>query len=491
MTDDMTMDTDNQAPSSTRPNTVRQLLAWPVMAFLIIASTGSIAQLSAASEYGLGAITIYLIPAVLFMVPSALISAELATGWEGGVFVWVREAYGDRFGFQAIWLQWIQSVALYPSLLAFAAGSLAYALGKPNLANNGLYTGAVILIIFWAATLVAFRGLNASARMSSIGLTLGTIIPAIALVVLMVIWLSRGNPSSVPLQSSNIVPTWNGVASLVLIIGTFIAFAGLEVNAVHIRQMRDPGKNYPKGVALATVVIFTMYVLGTISIAVAVPTSSLDLNAGAAQAFVVYMQNVGWAFGGKVLAGLLAFGALAAAATWVIGPSRGLLLVGRQGFLPRRLQEVNAQDVQVPILLIQAVIVSLLSIAFVLIPSVSNAFWALQTITVELYMLMYILMFTAGWRLRRTKPEVKRSFRVPALPLFATLGTLAAIGAILIGFIPPSQLGTSVSPTTYALILLVGILILAVPPQIIYQFRRPDWVPAKPEEAGVATDTRG
>ena len=68
MSDDITNNPDNQKSTSTKSTQVRQLLAWPVMAFLIIASTGSIAQLSAASEYGLGAITIYLIPAALFMI---------------------------------------------------------------------------------------------------------------------------------------------------------------------------------------------------------------------------------------------------------------------------------------------------------------------------------------------------------------------------------------------------------------------------------------
>ena len=99
-------------------------------------------------------------------------------------------------------------------------------------------------------------------------------------------------------------------------------------------------------------------------------------------------------------------------------------------------------------------------------------------------MLMYILMFLSGWRLRQTEPDVKRSFRVPAMALFATLGTLSAIGAILIGFFPPSQLSTSVSPLAYGDILLVGIIILAVPPQIIYHFRSPDWVPAQEEVVG-------
>jgi glutamate:GABA antiporter len=289
------------APASSSPDLpeVRKLLAWPVMAFLIIACTGSIAQLPAASEFGLGAIPIYLIPALLFMIPSALISAELATGWEGGVFAWVREAFGDRFGFQAIWLQWIQSVALYPSLLAFAAASLAYAFGKPNLAQNGLYTGAVILVIFWAATLVAFRGLNASARLSSVGLVLGTLIPSAALIILMFVWLYNGNPSAAPLKLSDVMPPFTGMSSLVLIIGTFIAFAGTEVNAVHIREMRNPGRNYPRGVVLAVVVIFTIYVLGTISIAAVIPKSQLNLDAGAAQTFVTYMQGLGLWPGGQ------------------------------------------------------------------------------------------------------------------------------------------------------------------------------------------------
>lgn len=67
---------------------------------------------------------------------------------------------------------------------------------------------------------------------------------------------------------------------------------------------------------------------------------------------------------------------------------------------------------------------SVLAIAFVLIPSVSNAFWVLQTITVELYMLMYVLMFLSGWRLRGKRPDVPHAFRVPGMTLVAALGVL-------------------------------------------------------------------
>ena len=179
-------------------------LGWVTMGFMAMAATGSIAQLSASAEYGLGAVTLYLIPALLFLLPVAVVASELGTTWDGGVFVWVREGLGERSGFQAIWLVFVESIALYPSLLSFAAASLAFAIGKPGLASNGLYTGAVILIVFWGATLIAMRGMGATAKIGRSGLILGTIIPAASLMLLAAIWLAKDHPSATPLA----VLTW-------------------------------------------------------------------------------------------------------------------------------------------------------------------------------------------------------------------------------------------------------------------------------------------
>ena len=128
------------------------MIAWPALALMMVASVGSIAQLSDSATFGLGAVTVYLIPALLFLLPVGLVSAELATSHEGGIFVWVREAFGDRTGFQATWFVFMNSVTLYPSLLSFGAAALATALGRPDLAGNGAYMGTVVLVGFWAAT---------------------------------------------------------------------------------------------------------------------------------------------------------------------------------------------------------------------------------------------------------------------------------------------------------------------------------------------------
>ncbi|MET0830743.1 MAG: APC family permease [Acidimicrobiia bacterium] len=455
-------------------------ISWPAMAFMTIAATGSIAQLSASAEYGLGAVTLYLLPALCFLLPVALIAAELATGWEGGVFTWVREGMSDRMGFQAQWLQWIQSVALYPSLLSFAAAALAYAFGDAGLATNGLYTGAVILVVFWLATLVAMRGVSTTARIASTGMIVGTAIPAVALVVLMAIWLGDGHTSNTPLAASDVVPPWTGLSGIVLIISNFIAFAGLEVNAVHVRDMNEPERGYPKALALAGAAIVAMYMLGSIAIAVMVPNGAINLNAGAAQAFTVFGTTFGVPWLGQVLSAMLVIGILAAATSWVAGPSRGLLNVGREGFLPPSLQRVNDNGVQAPILIVQGLIVSLLAMAFVFIPSVASAFWILQATTAILYLSMYVILFVAAWRLRRVRPDTPRTFRVPAIGLFATVGVLAAASAIFIAFIPPAQFGDA-PVALYVGILLAGVLVLGLAGQLIVQFKKPGWQENLPE----------
>lgn len=464
----------------TEPRIGRPTISWPSMAFMTIAATGSIAQLSASAEYGLGSITLYILPALLFLLPVALIAAELATGWEGGVFSWVREGSNDRMGFQAQWLQWIQSVALYPSLLSFAAAALAYAFGDPSLASNGLYTGILILVVFWGATFVAMRGVSTTAKIAGFGMIAGTAVPAAALVVLMFIWLGDGQTSNTPLGVSDVVPQFSGLSGLVLIISNFIAFAGLEVNAVHVRDMKDPGRGYPKALALAGAAIVTMYMLGSISISVMVPNGSINLNAGAPQAFTVFGSTFGVPWLGQILSGLLVIGILAAATSWVAGPSRGLLNVGREGFLPPGLQKTNSAGVQAPILIVQGIIVSVLAMAFVFIPSVASAFWILQAMTAILYLTMYVILFVSAWRLRWVRPDAPRTFRVPAIGLFATVGCLAAIAAIVLAFIPPAQFGNA-PVIRYVLVLLAGVLVLGLSGQIVFQFRKPGWKEGLPE----------
>lgn len=123
---------------------------------------------------------------ILFLLPASLVAAELGGAFsnqKGGVYTWVKSAFGNRWGFTAIWLQWNQNVVWYPSVLAFAAAALAYLIGKPELADNGTYTGSVIIISYWIATFIALKGPSIASKVTTLGAVLGTILPGILIMV--------------------------------------------------------------------------------------------------------------------------------------------------------------------------------------------------------------------------------------------------------------------------------------------------------------------
>jgi glutamate:GABA antiporter len=443
------------------------------VAMLTVVAVASLRSLPAMSTYGLGSITLFVLPAVLFLVPTALVAAELATGWHGGVYVWVREALGNRWGFQAIWLQWIQNVVWYPVQLAFVAASIAF-MFDASLANSGIYTAIVILVIYWASTLLTLRGGNLFAKVGSWGGIIGTLAPGLLLILLGVYWLADGEKSQVPLEGSDVIPPFTGFASIVLIVSNFLAYAGMEVNAVHANQMKDPGRQYPKAIFIASGVILVLFILPTIAVALAVPKSELGLTTGINLAFSIFFEHLGIPWATVVISAAIALGAIASVVTWIAGPSRGLLAAAQTGLLPPALQKRNKANVQVGILAVQGIIVSLLALPFLIIPNVSGAFVTLVDMAAALYLIMYMLMFASVIVLRRKAPDVKRTYRVPALPLVAGVGFAASLVGFIFSFIPPD--GVSGIPSSAFPFVMVGVvLVLGVPPLLFYALRKPAW----------------
>ncbi|MDP4013508.1 MAG: amino acid permease [Candidatus Nanopelagicales bacterium] len=444
------------------------------LAILTTVTVASLRSLPTMATFGMGSILMYVIPAVFFLVPTALVAAELATGWHGGVYVWVREAFGNRWGFQAVWLQWIQNVVWYPVQLAFIGAAFAYMVVDPGLATSGLYTAIIILVFYWLATLLTLRGGNLFARVGSWAGLVGTIIPGVILIILGALWLSTGNRSQVPLEAGDMIPPFAGIASIVLIVSNFLGFAGMEVNAVHAQDMKKPGKEYPRAILLATVLILIVFVLPTIAVALVVTPDDLGLTTGIVVAFQNYFAHWGLGWAAPVLAGMVAIGALSSVIAWVAGPSRGLLNAARTGLLPPLLQRRNAAGVQVNILIMQGMIVTLLAAIFVVLPNVSAAFFTLVDMAAALYLIMYMLMFAAAIKLRRSRPGVVRSYRVPALTAVASIGFIASLLAFLLGFVPPSGLA-GIPTSVYPFLMGVVIVALGVPPLLFFRFRKAKW----------------
>ncbi len=456
-------------------------LSWTTVCFMTVACVASIRNTPSMAMYGWAAIFLYLLPAIVFLIPTSLVAAELASGWEGGIYNWVSEGVGPRTGFVAVWTQYAMTLTYYPSLLASVASTLAFVL-SPSLASNGLYTGAIILIFYWLATMVSFRGLSTSAALSSGGMVIGTLIPGITLVVLGIAYLFGSGTNYA--AGTTIFPQFTGIASLVLIVNNFLSYAGMEVNAVHVNEMKNPGKEFPRAMFVASGMSVAIFVLPALAISFVVPRDQLSLTAGVMQAFHQFFAYFGVAFLTPVFALMIVCAMLGGMMGWLAGPSKGLLMVGREnGYLPPILQKTNKGGIQTHILIGQGVIVSIIALLFAFLPSVSNAYWILSAMTTQIYLIMYVLMFVSVVRLRKSQPDHPRGYKVPALMAIAGVGLVSSVLVFFVGLIPPSQFGNG-HPFAYATMLLTGVVGLGLGiPALFLKFRKPHWKQAATEAA--------
>ena len=442
---------------------------------LTVGSVGYLGSAPALSVFGLASVFLYVLPALMFLLPVSLVAAELASGWPGGVYNWVREGISAPLGLLAVWCEFAQTIFYYPALLAYVAGTLAYVI-DPGLAGNGVYNAVIIIVLFWGGVLVCSRGAAFVARLSSGGTVIGTLIPAALLVALGVAYLVQPNHSAAPMTPSHLLPAWSGLASIVLIVNSFFTYAGIEVNAVHVDELRNPGREYPKSIFLAMALVLAVFIGPTLAIAWVIPAGQISFTTGVMQAFDSLFDHFGVGFAVPLIAIALAVGALAGMISWLDGPSEGLLRIGReQGFLPPYFQKVNGQGIEVRILTAQGTVITLIAVLYAFLPSVSHAYWIFAAMATQVYLIMYVLMFIAAIRLRRSQPDHARGYRAPALGLLCLAGAVSSVAALAIGFIPPSQFGHS-NPLGYALLILAGLLAIGIlPPLLLDRFRKPGW----------------
>ena len=413
------------------------------MSMLTVAAVLSLRNLPSQAEYGYSVIFYMVAASVCFFIPSALVSAELASAWpeEGGVYLWVKEAFGPKWGFVAIFMQWVENLPWFPAVLTFVASSIAYVF-DPKLATNRWFVLITIWVSLWLATFLNFKGMRLSAFLSSSGAIAGTVAPGIVIILMAAGYLVAGKSPMIRFSAGALIPDLGSWDQLMLLSGMMVGLAGMEMSAVHVTEMEDPEKRFPRAIFSAAALVILLSVLGSLAIAFVVPPAKISLAAGADQAFnaVFKVFHIQWMT--PVMCFLLAYGAVTMVVTWVLGPSKGVLEVAREGYLPKYWQHRNEHGMPTRILVIQGVISSLLALVVLFMPTISGAFWIMSALTAQLYMIMYLFMFAAAIKLRYSQPNKERPYRVPGgklgMWIVSGIAFLTALFAIIVGFIPTS-----------------------------------------------------
>ena len=478
---------NSSASSSSKKNTYKMGLIG--FSLVTLAALMSIRNFPTMALVKWQLVTFTILAVVLYLIPSVLTSSELATGWpqNGGVYVWVKEAFGQKWGFTAVWMQWFQMTIGFVSVLSFVAATFAYAV-SPALSNNKIYIFIVIVFVWWLFTFINFRGLKTYTRISSLFVVIGTFIPC-AILIIGAAWAIYSG-YHIPLftlhpTAADFIPNLTSIDNLSLLVVFVFLFVGVEMTSAHSGDIKNIKRNYPLGLLIAGIVLIVLSIMGGLAVGFLVPTGGLNLLAGIMQGFEAIF-GVGLIT--SIIALLITIGSVGEASSWILGPVRGLLVTAKDGNLPTTLQKTNENGMPTTMMIVQGIIVTFWALVFVALPGgINSSFWILLTLTTLVYIVMYFFMYAALIKLRYKKPDVKRAFKIPGGKIGAWIvgawGFIAMVFLFIVALFPPSQIsGSGLTTPEYVCLLLFGTIITSIVPLVIYKLRKDSWNPANNDE---------
>lgn len=429
---------------------------------------------------GFSLVFFLLVGGLLWFIPVGLCAAEMATveGWEeGGVFAWVSNTLGERWGFAAISFCYLEIAVGFIPMLYFVLGALSYILNWPALNDDPVTKTIGALVILWALAFTQFGGTKYTAIIAKIGFFAGILLPALLLVALAISYLLSGAPLQIEMSAKTFIPDFTQIGTLVVFVAFILSYMGVEASATHVNEMKNPGRDYPLAMFLLMIAAIVLSSIGGLSVAATIPADQINLSSGVVQTFSVLVAHLGsgfeWAV--RIIAALLILGVLAEIASWIVGPSRGMYVTAQRGILPKVFSKVNKNGVPVALVVAQ---LTLTSIAIVVLTNTGGgsnmSFLIALGLTVVIYLCTYFLLFLGYIQLIRKQPELKRTFRIPGSNGFkiavAGVGFAVSLMAFFVSFYPPSSIGGQSPDETYVMLLVISFIVVVSIPFIIYAF---------------------
>ncbi|TNF69986.1 MAG: amino acid permease [Gammaproteobacteria bacterium] len=459
---------------STR-NAIAKLSVFSV-AMITITSVDSIRNLPGSALFGSHTVFFFLLAGICYFIPTALVCAELSTTYpeQGGVYLWGKKTLGKPFGFVTLWYQYAENLVFYPPLLSFIIATAVYPFAS-HLTDSNLFIFFAINIVFWTITLINIRGLQISAIFTNICGILGLVIPMLLICSAGIYWFSNPSlPSQIQFnQLSDWIPDFSNLHLGAAFTAVVLSLTGMEITTAYANEVKNPQKNYPRALLIATFFILLTLTIGSLSIATIIAPTDSTLSSGIMVAFSAFFNQLHLSWVIPLIAIGIVLGGLAGLNNWIIAPTKGLHAAAKDGFLPKVFTYENKKKAPTVLLITQGIITSLLSLIFIFVPNVNAGMWVLNILMTQLYMIMYICVFISFIASRVRHRHLHRPFRVPGgifgVILIAGLGIISSTITIIVSFDFPA----SVSISTGSYYLFFGLFIFTLPAIAgIYYFSR-------------------
>ena len=434
------------APSDTKSQLRKTMGFWDVLLFNIATVLGP-RWIAAAGHNGTSSISLWLIAALFFFVPGALVINELSSRFpeEGGLYAWSKEAFGDFHGFVAGWTYWIYTVFYFPGLLLASASMAAYIVGGHGvtLAQNRTFLLTVSLGLLLVAVVLNIVGLNIGKWLQNAG-GVGTYVPLVMLAALAVIvGLRHGSATHFTLH--NMLPSWNW-DTVNFWSQIAFAFTGLELVSAMSEEVRDPRRTLPRAVLGAGALIALMYIAGTFAVLTLMPAANVDPQSGVFSAITIGSVALGLGFLGIVAAILVTIGNAGGVGSTVAGIARVPFVVGIDRYLPAAFGRIHPRWKTPYIsILVQAIASGTILLLSQVSETTRGAYQFLVDAGIILYFIPFLYMFGAVIKLanRRDRAENPHAVLVPGgragTWICGSLGFIVVLIGIAVSLVPPGD----------------------------------------------------
>jgi amino acid transporter len=465
MTDGQSLAQASPAP----PGGLERVLGRADLVLFTVCAILTIDTLATSAAMGVAWFSWWLITMTVFFIPYGFITAELGAAWpgEGGVYVWVREAFGPRWGSQAAWLYWINNATWLPSVYLIFAGTFEQMFLKKQ---SPWQEAGIAIVMTWVTVVIGIVRLEVSKWVPN----LGAVVKALIFLALGLFGMSvflRGKPPANEFSLSKAVPRWNDTVAYLpaLLYSTF----GFELMSSAGGEMKNPRRDVPRVILWSGALIAILYAFAIGGILYAVPLGKLSIVTATWDALAVMGRE--WGRAGDTAVFLLGIAFLYACVsnvvTWSLGANRVAAVAAEEGMLPAGLGRLHPRFKTPHLAFVWTGVVStaLLVGGALLSSNQSNIFWMTFRMTALCLLLSYLLVFPAFVVLRKKRPDQPRPYRVPGGPAAAAVASWVCtlyIFAACVLFFAPSP--TSQEPLKEALVLggltlvtiVVGVLLI-------------------------------
>ncbi|HWX37874.1 MAG TPA: APC family permease [Candidatus Sulfotelmatobacter sp.] len=438
---------EHQTIVSSEKSQLRRVMGfWDVLLFCIVTVLGP-RWIAAAAHSGQSSISLWILAAVLFFVPTAYVIVELSTRFpeEGGLYVWTKEAFGDFHGFVAGWTYWVYTIFYFPGLLLASTAMSAYVggFGYAWLAENRTFLLAGSLLMLAVAVWLNIIGLHIGKWLQNAG-GVGTYVPLMMLVAVAVV-LGWRHGSVTHFTRAGMWPHWDW-DTVNFWPQLAFAFTGLELVSTMSEEVKDPQRTFPRAIFASGAMIASIYIAGTVAVLVILPSETVDTKSGVFQALAQGSSLLRMASVGVIAALLMTVGNTGGVGSTVAGVSRIPFIVGIDRYLPAAFGKIHPKW-RTPYIsiLVQAGISGLVLLLAQINENMRSAYQILVDAATILYFIPFIYMYAAAIKLyaRADRRENRAAVVIPAgrLGVLITggLGLLVVTAAIVLSFVPPGD----------------------------------------------------